>query len=99
MHSGKKDRERARRKVVYDHTHIVSYRRWGVGKRVRLLALYGRNAELAGGLSSSPIYSVRSAPNRTVHAARLEWHESGTTGKDVITAAFLYKINFFLFKK
>ncbi len=57
MHSGKKDRERARRKVVYDRTHIVSYRRWGsrsVGKRVRLLALDGRNAELAGGLSISP---------------------------------------------
>jgi hypothetical protein len=39
-------------KVVYDHTHIASYRHWGarsVGKRVQLLALDGRNAELAGG--------------------------------------------------
>ncbi len=28
-----------------------------VGKRVRLMALDGRNAELAGGLSSNPILS------------------------------------------
>jgi hypothetical protein len=33
-----------------------------VGKRVRLLALDGRNAELAGGLSSNPILS---GPRRT----------------------------------
>ncbi len=48
-------------KVVYDYTCIASYVRWGarsVGRRVRLLALYGRNAELAGGLSSNPILSV-----------------------------------------
>ena len=47
-------------KVVYDHTHIASYRRWGarsVGKQFWLLALDGRDAELAGGLSSDPILS------------------------------------------
>jgi hypothetical protein len=36
---------------VYDHTHIASYWCWcvgNVGKRVQLLALDGRNAELAG---------------------------------------------------
>jgi hypothetical protein len=47
-------------KVVHDHTHIASYRHCGVrsvGKRNRLLALDGRNAELAGGLSSNPILS------------------------------------------
>jgi hypothetical protein len=62
--------------VVYDHTRIASYRRWcvrsvgnpplllysEVGKRVRLLALDDRNAELAEGLSSAidnsyPIYT------------------------------------------
>jgi hypothetical protein len=45
---------------LYDHTHIASFRHWGarnVGKGVRLLALDGRNAELAGGLSSNPILS------------------------------------------
>jgi hypothetical protein len=44
---------------VYYHTHIASYRRWGarsVGSlRVWLLALDGRDAEVAGGLSSEPI--------------------------------------------
>jgi hypothetical protein len=47
-------------KIVYVHTRNASYRRWGarsVGKQVRLLALYGRDAELAGGLSSNPILS------------------------------------------
>ncbi len=47
-------------KVEYDHTRIASYRHWGarsVVKRVRLMALDGRNAELAGGLSSNPILS------------------------------------------
>jgi hypothetical protein len=47
-------------KVVYDHTHIASYRRWGarsVGKRVHLLARDGRDAELSGGLSSDPMLS------------------------------------------
>jgi hypothetical protein len=45
---------------VYDHTHIASYQHRGarsVGKGVRLLALDGSNAELAGGLSSNPILS------------------------------------------
>ncbi len=41
------DRDPYTIKIVYDH----------VGKRVRLLALDGRNAELAGGLSSNPILS------------------------------------------
>ncbi len=48
-------------KVAYDHTRIASYRHWGARSagplRVRLLALDGRNAELAGGLSSNPILS------------------------------------------
>jgi hypothetical protein len=47
-------------KAVYYQTRIASYWRWGarsVGKRVWLLALDGRNAELAGGLSSNPILS------------------------------------------
>jgi hypothetical protein len=47
-------------KVVCDHTHIASYRRWGVmsiGKRVGLLDHDGRDADLAGGLSSDPILS------------------------------------------
>jgi hypothetical protein len=47
-------------KVEYDHTRIASYGHWGarsVVKRVRLMALDGRNAELAGGLSSNPILS------------------------------------------
>jgi hypothetical protein len=51
---------------VYDHTHIASYWHWGarsVGKRVRLLALDSRNAELAGGLSSNPFLS---GPCRTI---------------------------------
>jgi hypothetical protein len=42
-------------KVVYDHTRIASYRRWGERSagllRLRLLALNGRSAKLAGGLS------------------------------------------------
>jgi hypothetical protein len=46
---------------VYDHTHIASYRHWGAGSegqlRIRLLALDGRDAELAGSLSSDPILS------------------------------------------
>ncbi len=46
---------------MYDHTRIASYRRWGAKSagllRVRLLALDGRSAELAGGLSSGPILS------------------------------------------
>jgi hypothetical protein len=50
------------RKVVYDHTHIASYRRWGarsVGSlRVRLLALDGRDAELAGGCQVTPFFLV-----------------------------------------
>ncbi len=41
---------------MYDHTHIASYRHWGVRSagllHVRLLALDGRSAELAGGLPS-----------------------------------------------
>ncbi len=48
-------------KVVYDHTHIASYRHWGVRSagllHVRLLALDGRSAELVGGLPSGPILS------------------------------------------
>jgi hypothetical protein len=52
------------KKVVYDHTHIASYQRWGarsVGSLpIWLLALDGRDAELAGGLSSDPIlYGLR----------------------------------------
>ena len=39
-------------KVVYDHTRIASYRHWGARiagpLRVQLLALDGRDAELAG---------------------------------------------------
>ena len=40
-----------------------------VGRQVRLLALDGRNAELAGGLSSNPILSGlrRTAINRLSH--------------------------------
>ncbi len=59
------DRDPYTMQVVYDHTHIASYQRWcvgNVGKRVRLLALDDRNAELAGGLSSNPILS---GPRRT----------------------------------
>jgi hypothetical protein len=41
--------------LVLLHTGVVGVRR--VGKQVRLLALDGRNAELAGGLSSNPILS------------------------------------------
>ncbi len=51
---------------MYDHSRIASYRRWcvgNVGKRVQLLALDGRNAELAGGFPSNPILS---GPRRTV---------------------------------
>ena len=48
-------------KVVYDHTRIASYRHWGARsaglQRIRLLALDGRSAKLAGGLSSDPILS------------------------------------------
>jgi hypothetical protein len=43
--------------VVYDHTRIASYLHWCVGKvgrRVRLLALDGRNLGLAGGFPSDP---------------------------------------------
>ncbi len=39
--------------LVLIHTHIGGT--GNVGKRVRILALDGRNAELAGGLSSNPI--------------------------------------------
>jgi hypothetical protein len=54
-------------KVVYDHTRIASYRRWGARSagqlRVRLLALDGRGAELARVLSSGPILSgLRRSP-------------------------------------
>jgi hypothetical protein len=45
---------------VYDLTRIASYQHWGawsVGKRVQILALDGKNAELAGGLSSNTILS------------------------------------------
>jgi hypothetical protein len=45
---------------VYDHTRIASYWHWwvgNVGRRVWLLALDGRNAELAGGFPSDPILS------------------------------------------
>ncbi len=46
---------------MYDHTHIASYRHWGARSAgllcVWLLALDGRNADLAGGLSSNPILS------------------------------------------
>ncbi len=48
-------------KVVYDHTHIASYRHWGAGSagqlRVWLQVLDGRSAKLAGGLPSGPILS------------------------------------------
>jgi hypothetical protein len=52
-------------KVVYEHTRIASYQHWCVGnveRRVRLLALVGNNAELAGGFLSDPILS---SPRRT----------------------------------
>jgi hypothetical protein len=46
---------------VYAHTLIASYQHWGARSagqlRVGLLALDGRGAELAGGLSSDPILS------------------------------------------
>ena len=49
---------------MYDHTRIASYRHWGgrsAGQlRVWLLALDGRNAKLAKGLSSGPILSGQS---------------------------------------
>jgi hypothetical protein len=54
------DRDPYARKVVYDHTHIASYRIWcvgNVGKRVGLLALDGRNADLAKGFPSNPFLS------------------------------------------
>jgi hypothetical protein len=48
-------------KVVYDHIRIASYQHWGARSagqmRVRLLALDGRSAKLAGGLSSDPMMS------------------------------------------
>jgi hypothetical protein len=48
------DRDPHTIKVVNDHTHIASYRRWCVGNvGERVLALDSRNAELAGGLSGS----------------------------------------------
>ncbi len=46
---------------MYDHTRIASYRHWGARSagilRVRLLALDGKSAKLAGGLPSGPILS------------------------------------------
>ncbi len=53
-------------KVVYDHTHIASYRRWCVGnveKQYGYWLLTVRNAELAGGFPSNPILS---GPRRTI---------------------------------
>ncbi len=59
------DRDPYAIQVMYDHTRNASYRHWclgNVGRRVRLLALDGRNAELAGGFPSDPILS---GPHRT----------------------------------
>ena len=42
---------------MYDHTRIASYQHWcvgNIGRPVRLLALDGRNAELAGGFPGFP---------------------------------------------
>jgi hypothetical protein len=55
---------------VYDHAPIASNRHWcvgNVGRRVWLLALDGRNAELAGGFPSDPILS---GPRQTVNIMR-----------------------------
>jgi hypothetical protein len=47
------DRDPYAIKVVYNHTRIASYRRWRRKARMGLLALDGRNAELAGGFPSN----------------------------------------------
>jgi hypothetical protein len=66
-------------KVVYDHTRIASYRRWGVRSawllRIRLLALGGRSAKLAGGLSSDPILSgLRRTVMHTIAITVTGWY-------------------------
>jgi hypothetical protein len=56
-------------KVVYNHTCIASYPHWGArsaGECVRLLALDGRSAKLAGGLPSGHILPGLSQTVETV---------------------------------
>ena len=67
---------------MYDYTHIASYRRWGERSagllRMWLLALDGRSAKLAGGLShrvekGRAVIARISLPSQLERTPQLGW--------------------------